>query len=143
MNPSLKARSQDATTAGISSAVSLPAAMRSAALISLVFVLGACATTAAPTAQLAVSSAAVARAESAGGTEFASVELRSAREKLDRANAAVAAKNFDGARMLAHEAQVDAQLAQAKAESTKARRAADELTESNRVLRNELERKAP
>ncbi len=108
-----------------------------------VLFLAGCASTPAPTAELAVSTAAVARAVSAGGSDLSSMEMRNARDKLDRANLALAAKDHDRARMLAQQSQVDAQLAQAKAESTKARKAADELQESNRVLRLELERKTP
>lgn len=111
--------------------------------VATLFISGCASTPPAPTADLAVSTAAVARADSAGGAQFSSMEMRTARDKLDRANLALAAKDHGRARMLAHEAQVDAQLAQAKAESTKARKAADELQEATRVLRLELDRKTP
>jgi Domain of unknown function (DUF4398) len=101
-----------------------------------------CASTPAPTEQVAVSTAAVAHAVSAGGTESAPTEMRTAREKLDRANVAMAAKDYDRARWLAEEAQVDAQLAETKARSTKAQKAADELQEDSRVLREEINRKS-
>jgi hypothetical protein len=101
-----------------------------------------CASTPAPTEQVAVSTAAVAHAVSAGGTESAPTEMRTAREKLDRANVAMAAKDYDRARSLAEEAQVDAQLAETKAHSTKAQKAADELQEDSRVLREEINRRS-
>lgn len=119
-----------------------PALAASLAMAAL-FISGCASTPPPPTAELAMSTAAVARAVSAGGTEFASLEMRNARDKLDRANLALAAKDHERARMLAHESHVDAQLAQAKAESSKARKAADELQESTRVLRMELDRKTP
>jgi Domain of unknown function (DUF4398) len=104
--------------------------------------LGACATPGAPTEQMAVSTAAVANAVSAGSPEWAAAEMRSAREKLDQANAAMAAKDYGRARMLAHEVQADALLATAKARASKAQKAADVMQEDNRVLREELSRKA-
>ena len=106
-----------------------------------IFIAG-CASTPAPTEQVAVSTAAVAQAVTAGGTESAPTEMRTAREKLDRANLAMAAKDYDRARWLAEEAQVDAQLAETKAHSTKAKKAADELQEDSRVLREEINRKS-
>jgi Domain of unknown function (DUF4398) len=104
-------------------------------------VLAGCASVPAPTEQVAVSKAAVANAVGAGGPEFASVEMRAAQEKLNGANQAMAAEDFERARWLAEQAQVDAQLAVAKARSAKARQAANALQEDSRVLREELDRK--
>jgi hypothetical protein len=104
--------------------------------------MASCASTPAPTEQVAVSTAAVAHAVTAGGSESAPTEMRIAREKLDRANLAMAAKDYDRARSLAEEAQVDAQLAETKARSTKAQKAANELQEDSRVLREEINRKS-
>jgi hypothetical protein len=69
------------------------------------------------------------------------VEMKTARDKLDRANVAMLAKNYDSALTLAQEAQVDAGLAQAKAQSVKAQRAADAVREDSRALTEELDRK--
>jgi hypothetical protein len=112
-----------------------------ALLVSASLLLIACASTPPPTAQVAVSAAAVANAVSAGGPELAPVEMKTARDKLDRANAAMLAKNYDSALALAQEAQVDAGLAQAKAQSVKARKAADAVREDSRALSEELDRK--
>ncbi|HEY1089619.1 MAG TPA: DUF4398 domain-containing protein, partial [Burkholderiaceae bacterium] len=68
-------------------------------------------------------------------------EMQMAREKLNQAHAAMTREDFDRARNLAQEAQVDAQLAEAKSRSGKARKAAEELQEGVRVLREELDRK--
>jgi hypothetical protein len=116
----------------------LTLALAGAALLTI-----ACASAPPPTAEMAMSTAAVERAAGAGGGELASPEMARARDKLARANMALAANDNDGARRLAHEAQSDAALAQSKAESARARKAADELQESTRVLRLELDRKAP
>lgn len=96
----------------------------------------------APTEQMAVSRAAVNNASSAGGNEFAPIQLKSAMEKMDAAERAMGAKDYARARLLAEEAQVDAKLAETTARSAKAQKAADALQEDNRVLRKELDRKA-
>lgn len=105
------------------------------------FLMAACAGVPAPTEQMAVSTAAVTRAAGAGGTETAPAEMQMARDKLERAKLAMTKEDYDRARGLAEEAQVDAQLAEAKARSGKAGKAAAELQEGIRVLREELNRK--
>ena len=92
------------------------------------------------TADVAVSKAAVDNAAGAGGAQFAPVEMNSAREKLALANKAMASKDYKLAVELAGQAQVDAKLAQGKANSAKAQAAADALQEDVRVLREELDR---
>lgn len=101
-----------------------------------------CASVPPPTEQIAVSKSAIANAVSAGGSEFAPVEMRSAQEKLDRANAAMGKEDYENARQLAEEAQVDARLAEKKAQSAKARQSASVMQEDIRVLRDELNRKS-
>jgi hypothetical protein len=95
-----------------------------------------------PTEQMAVSKVAVTNATSAGGNEYAPLPLRSAMEKMDAAERAMTAEEYVLARQLAEQAQVDAQLAAATARSVKAQKAASSLQESNRVLRQEIDRKA-
>ena len=92
------------------------------------------------TTDVAVSEAAVGNASSAGGAEFAPVEMRSAREKIALANQAMVAKDYKRADDLANQAQVDAKLAQSKADSAKAQLEANALQEDIRVLREELNR---
>jgi hypothetical protein len=92
------------------------------------------------TADVAVSREAVAAATSAGAADLAPVEMQSAREKLMRANQALAAKDYKTAQDLATQAQADAQLAQSKANSAKATTAADELQQNIRLLREEVAR---
>ena len=114
-----------------------PAAWLGAATLAL----SACASAPVPTEQLAVTTAAVANAVSAGGQELAPTEMSAARDKLVRAHLAVAARDNDQALRLAQQAQVDAQLAGIKAEAMKTRKAQAELDEAARVLREELARK--
>jgi NADH:ubiquinone oxidoreductase subunit B-like Fe-S oxidoreductase len=100
-----------------------------------------CASTPAPIEQMAISRAAVSNASSAGGNEFAPLQLKSAMEKMDGAERAMTEKKYDQARQLAEQAQVDAQLAEATARSAKAQKAADAVQEDSRVLRQEIDRK--
>ncbi len=92
------------------------------------------------TSSVAVSGAAVENAVSAGGAEFAPVEMNSARDKIALARSALAAKEYEKADALATEAQADAKLAQGKANSAKANAVADALNDDIRVLRRELQR---
>jgi hypothetical protein len=68
--------------------------------------------------------------------------MRGARDKLARAKLALAAEDHTLALRLAEQSLAEAQLAASKAESAKARKAASELQESIRVLREELDRRA-
>ncbi|MDO9162022.1 MAG: DUF4398 domain-containing protein [Methylococcaceae bacterium] len=117
--------------------------MRSIGVTAVAAVLVAgCASIPAPTEQIAVSKAAVDSATSAGGNEFAPVQLQSALEKLNAAERAMAEEENLKARQLAEQAQVDAQLAAATARAAKAQKAVGELREGNRVLHQEIDRKA-
>jgi hypothetical protein len=104
------------------------------------FLMAACASTPPPTDQLAVSRAAVDSAVRAGATDHAAVELALARGKLERAQAAMNSNNHLEARRLAEQAAVDAELAQARAASARARTAASQVDQSIRALREEIER---
>ena len=100
-----------------------------------------CASIPAPTEQIAVSKVAVESANSAGGNEFAPLQLKSVMDKMDAAERAMTVENYALAKRLAEQAQVDAQLASATARSAKAQKAASALLEDNHVLRQELNRK--
>jgi len=110
------------------------------ALLGLALLAGCASQKAPATADVAVSRAAVESAASAGGADAAPAEMLSARAKVQEANQALAAKDYERARDLATQAQADAKLAQSKAGSAKATAAADALQENIRVLREELER---
>jgi hypothetical protein len=91
-------------------------------------------------ADVAVTKNAVENAVSAGAADLAPAEINAAREKMMRANAALAAKDYKLARDLATQAQADAKLAQSKATSAKTVAAAAALDADLRVLRSEVER---
>jgi alkylhydroperoxidase family enzyme len=113
------------------------------ALAATALLLGACATTPPPVEQIAVSNAALAHAVGAGSAEFAPTEMALARDKMARANAALAAKDNDTALALAQQAQLDAQLAEAKTGSAKARKSQQALDDAARALNDEMARKQP
>ena len=103
--------------------------------------IAACASVPPPKAEMAVAEAAVVNATNAGAVQWAPAELRTAQDKLTRAQAAMATKDHSRAMTLAHEVSADAQLAATVARAAKAQRAAEELQEGNRVLREEMSRK--
>jgi hypothetical protein len=107
-----------------------------------VVLVAACASAPPPIVQMAVSRAAVSDANRAGANELAPVQLRSATDKMASAETAMTAKNYEVAKDMAEQAEVDAKLAEATARSVKAQKAADAVQEDNRVLRKEIDRKS-
>lgn len=77
------------------------------------------------------------------GSEHGAVELQRAREHLESAKAAVTKGDEKPAAMHAQQAQLDAQLAVAKAQSAVTRKAADEVHASNKMLSEEAQRSGP
>ena len=69
--------------------------------------------------------------------------MKTARDKLDLASRAMEKEDFENARMLAEASQVDARLAEKKAQSAKAQKAAAVTQDDIRVLREEMNRKTP
>jgi Domain of unknown function (DUF4398) len=105
-----------------------------------VLLLGACASTPPPKAEMAVGSAAVERASGPAAAE-APVELAAARDKMSRAQVANAEKNYVLARQLAEQAAADATLAEAQARSVRSTRALAEVRAGLNQLRDETVRK--
>jgi hypothetical protein len=109
----------------------------SSACAAVVTALTACASSPVPLEQLAVAKDSVQRAEQAGATELAPVEMSTARDKLQRAQQAAGNHQGQTATMLADQANVDAQLAEATAREHKSHRADMELEASLQALRQE------
>ncbi len=109
------------------------------ALPLLLLMTGACATTNPPTQQLTETETVIRQASQIGAGDYAPLELRQARQKLEQARAAYNREDFDEAARLAEQAKVDAELAQIKTLSGKAQLAVRELRESIRVLQEELD----
>jgi hypothetical protein len=106
----------------------------------LVMLAGCAAHTPAPEKQITKATQSIDQAESSGAVEFAPVELKSARGKLDQARLAMDKNENLKAKWLADEAMVDANLAEAKARSAKSQKIVEELKDSIRVLREEMNR---
>jgi len=117
-------------------AVAASAATSFAVLLTLT----GCASAPIPTEQFAVSKTAIDSATTAGATEYAPLELKTARDKLDAAQRAVDEKDYRAASALAQEAQFDAKLAETKALSEKAKKSVAETQDNLRTLLNEVNR---
>jgi len=107
--------------------------------VATIFMAG-CASIPAPTEQLAVSHAAITSATRSGGNEYAPLELKSAMEKMERAEQAMQKEDYLLAGRLAEQAQLDAKLAETKTDLAKTQKTVDDTEESNRVLREEIRR---
>lgn len=90
-----------------------------------------------PTEQFAVTKSAVNNAVSAGATEYAAVEMQSARDKLKRAELAMHDENYKEAKRLAEQAEWDARVAARKAQAAKAERAVQDANQGIEELRQE------
>lgn len=101
--------------------------------------MGACATTNPPTQKLTETETVIRQADQIGAGDYAPLEIRQARQKLEQARAAYNREDYDEAARLAEQARVDAELAQIKTLSGKSQKAVRELRESIRVLREEIE----
>ena len=93
-----------------------------------------------PSEQFAVTESAVNSAVSAGGTEFAAVEMKSAQDKLKQAEIAMHDKKYDEAKILAEQAEWDARVAERKAQAIKAEQAVKDSQKGVQELRQESQR---
>jgi hypothetical protein len=90
--------------------------------------------------QLANTQEAIDQARIAGAADAAPADLSAAVDKLEQARSTASHRRGKDSMRLAEEAQVDANLARAKTDSAQARIAAAEITKSNQVLYDELNR---
>lgn len=95
-----------------------------------------------PSEQYAVTQSAVNSAVSAGGTEFAAVEMKAAQDKFKQAEIAMHDKQYDDARRLAEQAEWDARVAERKAQAAKAEKAVQDAHQGVQDLREEGMRSA-
>ncbi|WP_414704962.1 DUF4398 domain-containing protein [Pseudomonas sp.] len=95
-----------------------------------------------PTEQYAVTQSAVNSAVSAGGTEFAAVEMKAAQDKFKKAEIAMHDKKYDEAKLLAEQAEWDARVAERKAQAAKADKAVQDARQGVEDLREEGMRSA-
>ncbi|HXQ99010.1 MAG TPA: DUF4398 domain-containing protein [Pseudomonas sp.] len=90
-----------------------------------------------PSEQYAVTQSAVNAAVSAGGTEYAAVEMKSAQDKFKQAELAMQEKKYDEARKYAEQAEWDARVAERKAQAAKAQKAVQDARQGVNELREE------
>ena len=108
-------------------------------LIVIPFVIG-CAPKVAPVENITSAEMAIKVAQESNASVNAPLELKIATDKLNQAKAAIEQEQFDKAQRLADEAMLDAQLAEAKSRSEKAKKVAQEMKDNIVTLRNEIER---
>jgi len=109
--------------------------------LTLLLTLGACASApVAPSGSLQAAEQAIATAEQARVADYASLELSQAREKFAAAKVAVQKEEMALAKRLADESLVDAQLATAKAGELKARKVNEDMKDSTKTLKQEMDR---
>jgi hypothetical protein len=111
-----------------------------ATAVATLIALTGCANAPIPSEQFAISQAAIDSANTAGASEYAPLEIKSARDKLAAAHSAVENKEYPAAAALAEEASVDAKLAETKAESEKAKKSVSDIQDNLRTLLNEVNR---
>ncbi|MDR9389821.1 MAG: DUF4398 domain-containing protein [Wenzhouxiangella sp.] len=115
-----------------------PGAIRLAVAGVWLLMVAACATTPPDPRVLDNAEQAISRAETAGGTEHAPLELRLANRRLDEARQAIVDGDAQAARHRADEAEIEAQLALARTQAALARRVLAERRETLEALQQEL-----
>jgi hypothetical protein len=93
-----------------------------------------------PDQELQAAEMSITNAENARVADYASPELGQARDKLAAAKAAVSEGNMMNAKRLAEQAQIDAQLATAKASAAKAAAVNTDMKNSTETLKSEMDR---
>lgn len=97
-----------------------------------------CGSTNPPIEQLAETETMISQAQQIGANDYAPLDIREARQKLEQAREAMNEGEYERASMLAEQAKADAELAQIKTLSGKAQLAVNELNESIRILKEEV-----
>ncbi|HEX5841086.1 MAG TPA: DUF4398 domain-containing protein [Pseudomonas sp.] len=124
----------------LSGAAGMPAPRLAGLLVGLLL-LSACAAQAVPPNQaLQAADSAISNAEQARVADYASPELGVARDKLAAAKAAVQREDMLLAERLADQSRVEAELALAKSQATKAKVVNDEMQKSTNSLKQEMQR---
>ncbi len=93
--------------------------------------------------KIAVAKASLSRAEQSGAPQAAPVDRAAARDKLNRAEKAMADRDPKMATVLAEQANIDAQVAEASAQQQRSHAAALEFDASMQALRTEAMRSTP
>ena len=120
------------------------ALIRTAAAALALGALAACSSTPAPTEQMAVTRTTVNRVAAAPAVSTsAPVEMQRAREKLVLAEKAMTAEDYVSARRLAAEAEVDARVAETRADAASNASNLTQVQDGIRALQEEINRRSP
>jgi len=117
-------------------------ALPGSTLIFCVLMTGCATESAVPREQLTTARTLVEQADKSGAQRYAPSDLQRAHDELSSADKAVNDKHYEDARRYAEKAEVDADLASARASNGEAQRAADEVNRSVETLRQESNRRA-
>jgi hypothetical protein len=117
--------------------------LRGLAALGAAALLGGCASVAPPTETIAAADLALRKADQVDAQSHARLETHLAREELERARIALQEGRNEEARRAAEKALVDAQLAEARADSARSRQNEREIREHIEALRTEIQRANP
>lgn len=98
----------------------------------------ACASNPPPNEQISLAKNAVSRAVSAGATEFAPMQMKSAQDKVFLMERAIGEKNFVQVKTLAEQIEIDAALAERTARTVKSKKELKEAQSGIQVLKQEM-----
>ncbi|WP_297796084.1 DUF4398 domain-containing protein [uncultured Marinobacter sp.] len=111
-------------------------------IIGIALVMGGCASSGErPDAQLQTAEASIQQAVSSDARDFEPVLLNQAQNRVADAEELIEQEKYIEAERLLEKASVDAQLAGARSESTKAEQAVEEINRSIESLRNRIEQR--
>lgn len=111
---------------------------RSAWAVIVAGALAGCASTQPPVEKISLARDSVERALSAQATQFAPLEMKTAQDKLARMEQAIGEKNYVQVNTLAEQIEVDANLAEAKAQAARKQQVWQQAQEGIQVLKQEM-----
>ena len=93
-----------------------------------------------PVEKISNAQSAISRASDNNAEVYSPLELKIAKEKLDRAQELSKEKKYEDAAMLAEEAKIDARLAEEKSRTKESKKIANEILDSINALKAEIKR---
>ena len=112
--------------------------IRRLAAVSLILLLGACASAPVPSLELNRARDAVGRAQTAGAADYAPVDYKMAREGLDSGRALITQREHTAAKQTLQKAEIRAELATVKSNAARLRAEVQVKETENANLRREL-----
>ncbi len=114
----------------------------SSSILSIAFtiILSGCASKNPPLDKISSAESAINRASDNKAQIYAPLELKIAKEKVEKAKMLLKDKQYEEAAMIAEEAKVDAELAEEKSRTKETQKIAQEILDSINALKAEIER---